>query len=614
MKNVIKEGNLSQAKILRRLFALAWRYRAGCAKALLLQALILCVTLWGLALTGAGIDFIRKQLDASAKAPVWPLGLNPPPDWGFVQVLFAISAFILSMAVLKSLLSYSYSITMVKFLQRGLVVDIRSKVYDRLQEMSFRFFDSQSSGTLINRVTSDVQALRLFIDGVLIQCVIISVSLAVYMTYMVSINPKLTLACMATIPIICALSLGVSLFLRKAYRKGRELADAMILLLCERVQGIHVVKGFAREEEELKLLEEGNDKMRDQKLSMIKILTAFPPAVELCTQTGVAILLAYGGYLVVGNELALGTGLIVFLGLLQRFSGQVHAVTGIIDNVQQSITAAGRVFDLLETKAEIVSPPNPIKIGRMRGEVEFKNVFFTHGGESHALSDISFVAKTGQTVGVLGSTGSGKSTLLSLIPRFYDVSSGAVLLDGEDLRNYDLIDLRRQVGIVFQESFLFSNTIAANISFGKPDATMEQIVEAAKTACADEFIVKMSNGYSTVIGESGIDLSGGQRQRLALARAILSNPPILLLDDPMAALDSQTEKEILEGLEGAVKGRTTFLVSHRINVLKRTDFIIVLHDGRIAQTGTHAELMGQKGHYRRAARIQTEIVVGKVIA
>ena len=607
-----KEDHLSHGEIFIRLLKLSWSYKSGCIKAIVLQVILLGVTLAGLSLTGTGIDFLKKRLMPDSPSPVWPFGIAPPADWSVLKVLCVIGAAVIILALIKTVFSYTYSVILVIFLQQGIVVDLRARVYEKMQNLSFRFFDSRSTGTLINRVTGDVQSVRLFIDGVILQLLILVISLVVYVIYMLLINVKLTLLCMTTIPLMLLISALISRRLKASYLESRELMDSMILSLCERVQGIHVVKGFAREKEELAHLERDNSRIRDQKFGIFKTLSIFSPSIEFTNQLSMAILLGYGGFLVVKNELPLGAGLIVFMGLLQRFSGQIGAITGIIDNVQQSFTAAERVFEVLDMPQEIRSEPGAVKIGKSTGKISFNNVSFSYNGVDKVLENIDFSVKPGSFVGIMGGTGSGKSTLLSLIPRFYDVSGGVICLDGLDIRKYDLPDLRRQVGIVFQESFLFSNTIAANISFGYPGATREQIVNAAKLAAADEFIREMQNGYDTVIGEVGIDLSGGQKQRLALARSLLLEPPILLLDDPMAAVDSQTEKEILEGLDSAIVGRTTFLVSHRINVLSRADMIFVLHGGRIVQRGTHDELMSQSGHYSKSAVIQTEIEMPKV--
>jgi ABC-type multidrug transport system fused ATPase/permease subunit len=316
------------------------------------------------------------------------------------------------------------------------------------------------------------------------------------------------------------------------------------------------------------------------------------------------ILFAYGGWLYTQGRIPLGAGLIVFAGLLQQFNGQVANITTIANSVQQSFTAARRVFEVLDTPSEVQTRPGAIVPGRLKGGIVFDKVNFGYSAAGVVLNDISFEAKPGQVIGLFGMTGAGKSSLLSLIPRFYDPQNGRILADGQDLRQLDLDAYRRQIGIVYQESFLFSNTVAANIAFGNPQASQDQIEEAARVASAHEFITALPRGYETVLGESGVDLSGGQRQRLALARALLLQPPLLILDDPTASVDPKTEQAIISALRQAMAGRTTFVVSNRLSLLRRADLILVLEKGRLVQTGPAEELLHQPGAFQQTALLQ----------
>jgi ATP-binding cassette subfamily B protein len=316
------------------------------------------------------------------------------------------------------------------------------------------------------------------------------------------------------------------------------------------------------------------------------------------------VLLGYGGWLVIHGELPLGTGLVVFAGLLEQFSGQVNNVATIVNSVQQSLIGARRVFEILDAPVEVKNAPDAVRRPRLEGAVKFENVSFAYDGAEAVVRDIDLEVRPGQCVAILGATGAGKSVLMSLVPRFFDPTAGRVRIDGIDARQIDLDDLRRNIGVVFQESFLFSNTVAANIAFGHPDATREQIERAARIAAAHDFIAALPKGYDTVLGESGNGLSGGQRARLAIARAVLLEPAILLLDDPTAAIDSETEHEIFEALDRAIAGRTTFVVAHRLSTLRRADFIVVLERGRIVQRGTHEQLMREPGPYLHVASLQ----------
>jgi ATP-binding cassette subfamily B protein len=392
--------------------------------------------------------------------------------------------------------------------------------------------------------------------------------------------------------------------LRPGYLRNRELFDSLVLLFTESVRGMQTVKGFAAEPHQIRRFEEANCQVSGQQKRIFRDLSLFTPATQVLSQLSLVILFAYGGWLYVQGRIPLGSGLVVFAGLLQQFNGQVANITTIANSVQQSFTAARRVFEVLDTPLEVENRPEPIVPARLTGRLAFENVGFGYLPDARVLEDVSFQAEPGQVIGIFGMTGAGKSSLLSLIPRFYDPQHGRILADGRDLRDLELDAYRRQIGIVYQESFLFSNTVAANIAFGSPRATQAQIEQAARTASAHEFVMGLSHGYETVLGESGADLSGGQRQRLALARALLLEPPILILDDPTASVDPKTEHEIVSALRVAMEGRTTFVVANRLSLLRRADVILVLERGRLAQVGTHDELVRLPGTYRETALLQ----------
>jgi ATP-binding cassette subfamily B protein len=406
------------------------------------------------------------------------------------------------------------------------------------------------------------------------------------------------------------------------YARNRTLVERLVQYLTESVQGIAVTKGFGREAENRARFEEDNRAVYDQQRGIFWKVSLFSPAVGILTRINTVVLLGYGGWLVVNGRLPFGAGLVVFAGLLDQFSGQVNNVVAVVNSVQQSLIGARRVFEILDAPIEVKSAPGAVSRPRLEGAVRFENVSFAYGmsGASPSLSavlgsteqgrhggilhDINLDVKPGQCVAILGATGSGKSVLMGLIPRFHDVTGGRLLVDGIDVRQLNLDDLRRNIGLVFQESFLFSNTVRANIAFGHPGATQAQVERAARIAAAHDFILGLPQGYDTVLGESGSSLSGGQRQRLAIARAVLLEPAILLLDDPTAAIDSETEHEIFEALDRAIEGRTTFIVAHRLSTLRRADFIVVMENGRIVQRGTHEELMRVPGPYMRVAGLQ----------
>ena len=594
----------SNGALILRLCKLTWQYKYLCLQVLLLQLVLLTVGLLGLSLTGVGIDYVRHAVDKTP-SPSWPVWLPQPADNAPVMHgLEIIAGAILMLALFRSVLNYAYSVGIGLLTQHRLVVDMRTAVYDKLQRLSFRFFDENASGSIINRCTTDVQNVRAFVDQVVMQIFIMLISLTVYAIYMVNISPKLTIACLVTMPFLWTRSVLFGRAIGPAYVKSRQLMDQLVLSFAECIQGIGTIKGFALEEEAIAKFEVDNRNVATQRYEIFRAVSLYSPTMDMLTHIGMIILLGYGGWMVIQGEIPLGAGLVVFAGLLQQFSSQINVMASVADSIQLALTSARRVFEVLDAPIEVQSPPNAEPLAKVRGEIEFKNVSFHYNSEHAALSDISFRVKPGELVAIAGATGSGKSILMSLIPRFYDPRSGQILLDGRDLRTISLEELRHSIGLVFQENFLFSDTVAANIAFGSPNTSRERVERAAQIAAADRFIRELPEGYETVLGELGTNLSGGQRQRLAIARALLLDPPLLLLDDPTAAVDPGTEHEIIEALERAVQGRTTFIVAHRLSTLRRADRILVLEQGRLVQQGKHAELMEQAGPYRRAVSIQ----------
>ncbi|HWZ91002.1 MAG TPA: ABC transporter ATP-binding protein, partial [Polyangiaceae bacterium] len=361
---------------------------------------------------------------------------------------------------------------------------------------------------------------------------------------------------------------------------------------------------FGRETFEYARFVEKNRAVRDQQQRIFVNVSRFSPAVQFITELNIGILLFYGGWLVAHHAMTLGD-LIVFAGLLQQFSSQVASMAGIINTLQQSLIGARRVFEVLDAPLGVETPISPVRLPKITGEIRLQGVGFKYdAGAPQALVGIDLEIRAGECVAIVGITGAGKSTLLELIPRFHDPTSGRVFLDGIDVRELDLDFLRRNIGLVFQESLLFKSSIADNIAFGHPGASRDQIEHAAKVAGAHAFIVEMPNGYDTVLEEGARNLSGGQRQRLAIARALLLEPPILLLDDPTTAVDPETEHEVLEAMGSATAGRTTLVVANRMATLRRADRIVVLQAGAIVERGTHEELMQLRGIYYTAAALQ----------
>ncbi|MFN0195725.1 MAG: ABC transporter ATP-binding protein [Planctomycetaceae bacterium] len=593
----------SNWSLIRRMLALGWVYRFHSIRVVVLQMVLVGISLVGLGLTGLGIDWLRTQVDKTAIPPQWPFGWKLPSSWTTGQSLWFIAGLILCTAIVNAALKFLAAVDVAILTQR-ILVQLRSTVYDKLQRLSFRFFDHNDSSSIINRAAGDVNSVRAFVDGVIVKVLTVGLTLVVYVAYMLSVHVPLTIVCLVTTPLLWWGAARFSRAVQPEYVKGSKLMDRLILTLAENVQGAQVVKGFAREPEQIAEFAAANQAIRDQKQKIFRTISVFQPIMGGLTQVNMMILLGYGGYLVIHGELALGQGLFVFANLLHEFANQVGQITNIANTIQSSLTGAQRVFEVMDAPIEILSAANASRLPRAAGKVEFDRVSFAYDPEKPVLKDISCTVEPGQCVAIVGETGAGKSTLLSLILRCYDPQSGTIRVDGHDVRQLHLDDLRRNIGIVFQDQFLFSHTVASNIAFGHPEATDEQIAWAARIAAADEFIRELPDGYETVIGEQGCNLSGGQRQRLAIARALLLDPPILILDDATAAIDPETEHEIQQAVEQALQGRTTFLVGNRLSTVRRADKIFVLEEGRVVQSGTHDELLAVEGHYRRLARLQ----------
>jgi ATP-binding cassette subfamily B protein len=507
----------------------------------------------------------------------------------------------LAAALLGAILNYAYSVTVARLVHLEIVPSLRAELFTRLQRLSFRFFDGNSNGAIVNRVTVDVQMLRSFVDGVIIQGAVLLLSLSIFLTYMLHTHVRLTLVSLTLTPLLYVATRLFSRWAQPAYREGRRLSDAMVRTMTEGIEGIQVTKIFGRAQDQFDRFDQRNRAVREQQLKLFKQVSRFSPAVDLLNQLNVAVLLVYGGSLVASGGLSLGD-LVVFAGLLRQFASRASGMADIVNTLQQSMTGARRVFEIYDAPVEVHNPERPIVPQRLAARIVFDRVCFGYDGND-VVRDLSLQIEPGQCVGILGATGSGKSTLLSLLPRFYDPTRGRILVDGIDLKAFDVNALRRQIGMVFQESLLFRDTIANNIALGHPDATRENIERAARTAGAHNFISELPKGYATLLEEGAVNLSGGQRQRLSIARALLLEPPILILDDPTTAIDAVTEAEVLHAVDGAMVGRTTLLVSSRLSALRRADFIIVLEGGQIVEQGTHAQLLQLGGIYFRTARL-----------
>ncbi len=603
--------------LLLRLVGLTWSHRKAALRDLSWSLAVQGLLLASFVYSGLALDVLRQWSDPAAPDPKWPLGLKPPAGWSAWQTLAGAAILVLGLTGLRSVASYAARLADESLIQ-DIIVKLRADLYARLQAMSSAWFDGHDTGGLINRVTTDAGSVRMFIQGVAVKLLIAVATLALFLWYMLQQHVGLTLAVLAVLPLQALVLWRYAAESRPLLKSVRVSNDALVQSLQEAVTGMKVVKGFAQEEQMIARFAERNEDFRAKRMPIAEVTGKYLPMMPVSAFLQLAILLLYGGHLVkvgrteAGEGIALGT-LWVFLGLLRQLAAQIDVIVTSASSIPEALTGAERVFELLDATPEIQSRPG-MDAGRLvKGRITFEDVSFGYGGggdeaeggkDRMALEGITLEVQPGEHVALVGPTGSGKSTLLSLIPRFADPAEGRVLVDGTDLRDWNLAALRRGVGVVFQEAFLFSNTIASNVAYGRHDASEEEIWEALGGAAAGEFVKEAERGLQTIIGERGLTLSGGQRQRLTLARAMLTAPPVLLLDDTTAAVDARTEAEIAESLERLMKGRTTLIVAHRLSTLRRADRIVVLEGGRITDIGTHAQLMERNAHYRTSALLQ----------
>lgn len=479
-------------------------------------------------------------------------------------------------------------------IQRTLT-DIRAAIFDAIQRLPFQYHDKAKTGELISRSTTDIWRLQDFLFACLLLSVDIAVSLVATIVLIFLISPRLGGVALATaLPTVTLISFYAAK-LQPKWRHVHDLHGAMTSVVQESIAGVRVVKAFARESAEVTKFRGRRDEFLHRLLETVNYWAARVPFAQFLYGLSLPLALWVGGRQVIKGDLAVGDlASVVFY--LMAIGHRVNLVGHFTDIMQNASASAERVF-------EVIGEPQTLKSGsrapplNARGEVRFENVSFTYRDGKASLADVSFVARPGQTFAIVGPTGSGKTTLVNLIPRFYDVNAGRVVIDGIDVRELELTALRRSVSVIFQETFLFSTTVAENIAYGSPNATRAEIEAAARLAQAHQFIEKLESGYDTIIGERGVSLSGGQKQRIAIARAFIMNPRILILDDATASVDSRTERLIQEAMHQLTVGRTTFVIAHRFSTVKHAHSILVLKEGRIVEQGTHDELIRRAGFY-----------------
>jgi len=486
---------------------------------------------------------------------------------------------------------------------------LRNRLYQKLQSLSFAYYDRAKTGDLMSRLAGDVEIFRQFLAFGFAHLVDFSLLFILTLVLMLYLDWSLTLTVLVMMPLLAFLTARFHIKVHPAFTALREALSDLSSTVQENITGVRTVKSFAREPEQIALFAQRVKAYIDRHMAATSIWSRYFPAMELMGNIGVMLLLWVGGRRVMSGALSIGE-LTAFFSYIWYLVNPLQQLGYQINNLTQSIASGQRILEILDTPRGIRDPENPVDPGRIEGHVRFEHVSFTYDDGTAALHDIDLDVPAGSVVGILGPTGAGKSSLVSLIPRFYDATEGRVLVDGQDVRTLKLDALRRQVAVVFQETFLFSTSIRENISFGRREATMEEIVAAAKMAQAHDFIEELPEGYDTLVGERGLGLSGGQKQRIAIARAILADPRIVILDDATASVDMETEHEIQQALKELMKGRTTFIIAHRISSVKDADLIIVLDKGRIVERGTHEELLALGGQYRRIYDVQFKDIEG----
>ena len=512
-----------------------------------------------------------------------------------VKGLVLIGAVLIGLNLLAWILS-KVRWTMITSITNNILVNIRHELYSHIQYLSFDFFDGRPVGKILSRVVSDVNALKnLFSQSIqsLIPQILNLICVAIIMFFL---NFKLALASITLLPLLGIAMFCIEIYSRRRWEIYRNKRSNLNGFTHEDFSGIKIVQGFAKEEGTENNFNSMVKELSDSFVKAVMLNDFFWPLVELSWGAGTLVVFAVGYKLVMNKEIEIGT-LIAFSMYVGMFWRPIMNLSSFYNTLITNFSAADRIFDILDMKPVIKNEENAKKIGKIQGIVEFKNVDFSYDENTKVLKDINFKVNKGEKIALVGATGAGKTTIVSLLSRFYDPTNGEVLVDGKNIKNVDLESLRSQMGIMLQDTFLFSSTIMENIRYGRLDATDEEVINAAKAVNAHEFIMKLENGYNTEVNERGTRLSLGQRQLVSFARALLANPRILILDEATSNIDTETEKLVQEGIEKLLHGRTSFVVAHRLSTIRDCDKIMVINDGRIEEVGNHHELLNNKGSY-----------------
>ncbi len=550
------------------------------------------------------LKVILDNVVGSHKLAPWMDDLLRPILSGSSKMQIAIAAALaaLIIAVFGAIASYiaNYYTTSVG---QWVANDLRQRTYHHLQQLSLSYYDAHETGTLLSTITSDVQTIQNFASSSTLGIVVDLLTIIVMLFIMFALNWDFTLIAVAVTPFMLLLVSRFKKSVKKATHEVRKEQSKMVSVVEQGLQSMRVVKAFGREDLAEQELADVSHATVEASLKARRVKAMLSPIVSVTVALCTAIVLWRGSALILAGAMTAGA-LTVFLSYLNKFFKPVQDLATMTNSIAQAAVGVERIRAILDADNVIPEHPNAREPEKLTGDIEFEHVAFAYDVESPVLTDVNFHIKAGQLVGVVGPTGGGKSTIVSLIPRFYDPTAGTVKIDGSDIREYKFKGLRDQIGYVLQETVLFAGSVRDNIAYGHPGVTEQQIMEAAKLANADEFITRMAHGYDTMVGERGDTLSGGQRQRIGIARAIIRNNPILILDEPTAALDTESERLVIEALERLMKGRTVITIAHRLSTIRDADKIIVLKGGVVAEEGSHDELIARDGVYAELYRIQ----------
>lgn len=562
--------------------------------------LILLTTLTMLGLVGAQLIIpwiIRQLIDRLTTQPL---------DQGTIDFITRISVIALIVFVARAVMQFIRSYAAHKA-GWGVVSDARRLVYQHIQKLSLRFYEDKQTGQLMSRIINDTDLFERMIAHALPDVIVNGITLIGVTAILLSMNVQLTLLTLIPIPIIVLALIGYSKLVRPAFKTRQQSLGELNAVLNDSLMGVREVKAFAREEDELDKVDDKIQLVLHKNLRALKLMAIFNPIFDFAAGMGQLLVIYFGARMAIAGTLSIAD-LVAFFLYLDSFYTPVRNLGNSMEAVQESLAGFERIADILTVSPEIASPAEPHTFAEpIKGNIRFEHVDFYYNTGEDVLTDINLDIPAGSTIALVGPTGVGKTTLVSLIPRFYDVVQGSVSIDGVDVREIELDQLHQAVSMVLQDVFLFHGTVRENILFGKPDATEAEMIRAAEIANAAEFIDRMPNGYDTLIGERGVKLSGGQKQRLSIARAVLKDSPILILDEATSSVDTETELSIQQALERLIQGRTTIIIAHRLSTARNADRIVALEGTGIVEAGTHAELLNLKGLYHKLYTAQQQL-------